>query len=80
MSYLFFNNSVAKKHGDHIKRSFVKSLTFRVIIIVADSIIGWFLTHRIDLTAGFVVFTNIASTLIYFLHERVWSQVKWGRK
>lgn len=69
-----------KATGDRRKRSFVKAMTFRMVIIIADSIIGWLLTHRLDLTAGFVVFTNLASTLIYYLHERLWSQVEWGRR
>jgi cell division protein FtsW (lipid II flippase) len=41
-------------------------------------VIGFALTHRYDLTVGFVIFTNIASTIIYFLHERVWSRTRWG--
>lgn len=66
--------------GDNKKRSFVKAMTFRVVIIIADSIIGWFLTHRVDFTAGFVVFTNVASTLIYYFHERIWAQIGWERR
>jgi len=71
---------MSKHVGDKRKRSFVKAMTFRGVIIIADSIIGWFLTHRIDLTAGFVIFTNIASTIIYYIHERIWSQIGWGKK
>ena len=67
-------------HGDRRKRSFIKAMTFRIVIIIADTIIGWLLTHRVDLTAGFVVFTNIASTAIYYLHERIWAGIHWGRK
>ena len=65
--------------GDKQKRSFVKSMTFRVTIIVADTIITYAISHRVDITAGFVIFTNIASTIIYYLHERLWSNIEWGR-
>ncbi len=68
----------SKKHSSSKKRSLAKSFTFRVLIIFTDGIIGFALTHRYDLTVGFVIFTNIASTIIYFLHERVWSRTRWG--
>ena len=28
--------------------------------------------------AGFMIISNIYTTVAYFLHERVWSGVKWG--
>ena len=68
-----------KQFVERAKRSFVKAMTFRVTIIVADTIITYTLTHRYDITIGFVVFTNFASTLIYYLHERIWAHVKWGK-
>lgn len=69
-----------KKHtSDTVKRSFVKAMTFRTTIIIADTIITFSLTHRYDITIGFVVFTNVASTAIYYLHERVWAHIHWGK-
>ena len=74
--YAFFMG----KYGsiDNIKRSAVKALSFRTIIIIADTIITWGISHRVDITVGFVVLTNIASTILYYLHERLWSHVHWG--
>lgn len=66
--------------GDNRKRSFVKAMTFRITIIIADTVITYAISHRYDITIGFVVFTNIASTLIYYTHERLWSRVGWGRR
>lgn len=64
---------------ENAKRSVAKSLTFRTTVIVSDAIITFALTHRYDLTIGFVVFTNVASTVLYYLHERFWAHIKWGR-
>ncbi|MDE2025524.1 MAG: DUF2061 domain-containing protein [Patescibacteria group bacterium] len=64
---------------DNFKRSVAKSITFRITVIVSDAVITFALTRRYDLTIGFVVFTNVASTLLYYLHERVWAHVHWGR-
>lgn len=68
-----------KEHQrESARRSFVKALTFRVTIIVADTIITYAISHRADITIGFVVLTNVASTAIYYLHERLWAHIRWG--
>lgn len=63
-----------------MKRSVFKSMTFRASIILSDAIITFAITHRYDLTIGFVVFTNIASTAVYYIHERMWAHTRWGIK
>lgn len=61
------------------RRSLVKAITFRVVVIASDTVVIYLITRRVDLTAGLVVFTNIASTIEYFLHERAWNKISWGR-
>jgi uncharacterized membrane protein len=61
------------------KRSFLKSITFRITVITSDAIIIYALTRRIDLTAGLVIITNCSSTVLYFVHERIWNRIQWGR-
>ena len=65
---------------EHVKRSFVKSITFRLTIIITDTIIVLALKHRYEQAAGFVILTNVASTLIYYLHERAWAYIHWGSR
>jgi uncharacterized membrane protein len=57
------------------KRSFVKALTFRSLILVSDSFIIFFITRRLDVALGVLIFSNVASTVFYFIHERVWNGV-----
>jgi uncharacterized membrane protein len=71
---------IKSHHVDNVKRSLAKSMTFRTSVVVSDAIITYALTHRYDLTIGFVVFTNIASTFLYFFHERIWAHITWGRE
>jgi adenylylsulfate kinase len=61
------------------KRSIVKAVTFRVLVIMADALVIFFITRRYDLTLGFIVLSNITSTLLYYFHERLWDKVHWGR-
>ena len=57
------------------KRSLVKAVTFRVLIITSDTVVMYLITRRIDLTAGLVIATNLASTALYYIHERIWSRI-----
>ncbi len=62
-----------------IKRSLVKAITFRTLIICSDTAVIFLVTHRWDMTLGLVIATNLASTTLYFIHERVWNRIQWGR-
>ena len=72
---------MAKKRRpfDSIKRSITKATLFRILTIISDTVIVLALTHRYDLAIGFVVLTNLASTILYYAHERIWSYIPWGR-
>lgn len=61
-------------------RSVVKSVTFRILVVVADLIIIYAITKKADVTVVVIVATNIASTILYFLHERIWNDVSWGKQ
>ena len=65
-------------HENHT-RSIVKALTYRALIVFSDSIIVYLVTRRYDLTLGFVAVSNIISTALYFLHERAWNNIHWGK-
>ena len=65
-------------HEKH-SRSVAKALTYRALIIIADSIVVYLLTRRFDLVAGFVIVSNIYSTVLYFIHERIWNDIHWGK-
>ena len=60
------------------QRSIVKSITFRIIVVISDLTIITLVTHRYDVAIGITVATNIGSTILYYLHERVWTRIKWG--
>jgi uncharacterized membrane protein len=65
---------------EHNARSLVKSLTFRVLVLTSDFIIIFAITHNYNITIGVVLFSNLSSTVLYFIHERVWNRIHWGKK
>jgi uncharacterized membrane protein len=62
------------------KRSLVKAITYRIVIIVLDFSVIYLLTGRTDVAIGFMVISNIYTTAAYFIHERIWNKIKWGIK
>lgn len=64
---------------EHNKRSIVKALTFRAIIIVSDGVIVFLITHRYDITLAVISLFTVIHTVFYFLHERAWNKVGWGK-
>ncbi len=65
---------------DSHARSVLKSISWRLISVVATFCIVYYFTRdaRISLSIG-VVDLIIKLTLFYF-HERAWTHIKWGRQ
>ncbi|MBZ5634635.1 MAG: DUF2061 domain-containing protein [Acidobacteriia bacterium] len=60
------------------KRSVVKAITYRGIIVGLDFLVIYMLTGKVMTAAVFMIVSNIYTTVAYFLHERVWAGIKWG--
>ena len=60
------------------KRSVVKAITYRGIIVCLDFLVIYLLTGRVMTAAAFMIVSNIYTTVAYFFHERVWAGIKWG--
>ncbi len=62
------------------RRSIVKAITYRAIIVCLDFIVIYLLTRKLEMAVGFMVVSNIYTTLGYFLHERIWAHIRWGMR
>jgi adenylylsulfate kinase len=62
------------------KRSIVKAITYRVVIIILDFTTIYIFTGKINIALGFMLISNIYTTVAYYFHERIWSGIAWGRK
>jgi len=61
-------------------RSVLKAVSWRMLGTLDTFVISWFLTGKLELAsliAGFEFITKIAW---YYLHERVWASIAWGRR
>jgi adenylylsulfate kinase len=64
---------------EHHKRSIAKTIGFQALVIAADAIVVYLITGKYEVTFTVIVFTNLVSGIIYFLHERAWNRIHWGK-
>ena len=60
------------------KRSLVKALSYRIVIVCLDFLAIYLFTHKVEVALGFMIVSNVYTTVGYFLHERIWARVRWG--
>jgi uncharacterized membrane protein len=62
-----------------LRRSVVKTVSYRVVILILDFTAIYLFTGKIKIAVGFTIVSNIYTTLGYFFHERIWDKIKWGK-
>jgi len=60
-------------------RSVVKAVSYRLWGTIATFAIALVVTGRIELAAQVGLCDPIVKTVIFYLHERVWSRISFGR-
>jgi uncharacterized membrane protein len=68
------------KAHERVERSIVKTITYRVLLILAQAVIVYGFTGSRELTIGLTTATNAAATVIYFFHERAWNAIHFGKE
>jgi uncharacterized membrane protein len=64
---------------EHHKRSWAKTVTYRILIIISNGLLLYYITGQRSLALEFITWASVISTLLYFLHERVWNKIAWGK-
>ena len=61
-------------------RSIIKTVSWRVIAsTITISLVFW-VTGKLTLSLGVGLVEAVIKMLVYYLHERGWDKVGWGRK
>ena len=68
-----------KHFRENWKRSLAKTVTYRVVILLLDFTVVYFFTRRTDIALGFVIVSNIYTSVGYYIHERIWDKIHWGK-
>jgi len=62
------------------RRSAAKAITWRVLATFDTFIISWLITGRLEWATAIAGVEVLTKVFIYYLHERMWSRVKWGKE
>jgi uncharacterized membrane protein len=62
------------------KRSLAKSITWRLIAIFVTFVVGFVMSGSWEFAASLSLVSNLINFVLYYIHERFWLKVSWGRK
>jgi len=62
------------------KRSLVKAVSYRIWVTAVAFMIAYWATESIEKSIEVIVLYLMGSMVIYYIHERIWDKIKWGRK
>ena len=63
---------------DSTKRTLAKTAVYRGSITVLLFTLLWLFTKNIYETSLVTIVFNVAATIIYYFHERMWGRISWG--
>ena len=67
------------KHTETHLRTFVKTVTYRIVIIISIFTITYITTGELGDALAITSITAVSGTIIYYIHERVWNNIHWGK-
>ena len=70
--------NIKEVHEEH-KRSALKSVSWRMIATSTTMFLVYIVTGKLELSASVGVGDVVLKMMFYFLHERIWDRVSFGR-
>ena len=65
--------------SDTAVRSLAKAISWRITGTIDTFVISWIITGEVLLASG-IAFTEIMTKiLLFWLHERAWNKILWGK-
>jgi uncharacterized membrane protein len=65
--------------NDFKSRSIVKTITWRITGSGATFMIALIMTGDLAIAGTIGLVQMFSNTLLYYVHERIWNKIKWGR-
>jgi uncharacterized membrane protein len=65
---------------DSNKRSLSKALSWRLTATIVLATVSYIFTGSALETVWITMVYNIIQIVVYFIHERAWERVRWGKK
>ncbi|RZD42631.1 MAG: hypothetical protein CXT73_02570 [Methanobacteriota archaeon] len=66
------------KYDTH-KRTLIKTISWRVLALVAVTLLGLLFGLSSEQSVGYSIVSNVMFVGVHYIHERVWNVVNWGK-
>ncbi|MBF8150194.1 DUF2061 domain-containing protein [Winogradskyella sp. F6397] len=73
------DQQVSTAPKENIKRSIVKTISWRIVGTIATVTISYLLTGTLALAFSIGGIELVSKMVLYFFHERTWNSIKWGK-
>jgi len=70
---------VASQSKENIKRSLLKTISWRIVGTLATVVISYIITGTLALAFSIGAIELVSKMVLYFFHERAWNNIKWGK-
>ena len=67
------------KVEDNVKRSLLKTISWRLIGTLDTILISWAITGALTLAFSIGFVELVTKMILYYFHERAWNKINWGR-
>ena len=64
---------------EHPKRTLVKMITYRLSAWLFTILWTYLFTGDIGQATGFATVLHLLLSIDYYIHERIWLKIRWGR-
>jgi uncharacterized membrane protein len=73
-----FEDLVSRSTIQERKRAIVKTLCYRVFMIVITVVVAWAVVGNVGAALSIGVVSNLLKTVTYYVYERIWDHITWG--
>jgi uncharacterized membrane protein len=61
-------------------RSLTKMVSYRIVIVILLMAITYYFTGDLGQTTTISVVFNVAGSIVYYVYERGWGKIEWGKR
>lgn len=65
---------------DSPTRTIAKTISWRVLATITTFIVSYVISSNIKIASSIAGSQVIIHTLLYYIHERCWIKIQWGKK
>jgi uncharacterized membrane protein len=66
-------------NSDSKKRTVVKMISYRIVIFALLMAITYYFTGNAGQTTTISIIFNVAGSVVYYVYERLWGAIGWGK-